>query len=1038
MKNLYENPIRVYLALAFLAILGVWAGTTLPVSLFPNVSQPEVGVQFSMRGFTPDEFRNKFGSSLERGLRSLKQPGLKVEHVEVYYRDSYADYKVQFTWNSDPDQALKEVRALADTASASMPQEVRETKSVYSRGRRSKGFFLATCSSKEHTPTQIFELVEPLLKPRAAALEDGTVNIWNPNKQRIDIRLKPERMAALGIYPQDVEAAVAAAASESSGGSLRLGSTDYTLFIPKQTRSIEDVEGIQIPTAKRGVVRLTEVADVMLRKDDQQIFKTSGVTSLMIIGNLKDGGNIKRLSENLKTELQEISKQLPPSVNFQILVDPSVSIRESINHVIFEVAIGATLAVIILFLFIGSLRNVITAAIEIPLSLVLAFILMKMFGMNLNIISLGGLALSAGMNVDASVVVMENIFRKFEGVLPSSLSRSERLSRVVEAVKEVFAPILASTIASLVVFIPIVFTSDLTHAILGDLAKAVVFSHVFSAFVALLLVPTVRLHLMKLGGKGADAHKPPIEFLLLKLEAAYTFVLERIVGRAGVIVAVSVVVIAVLASMATFIVPRLPTEIVGKPDSTLVGLWAGGHSFTRIQQVEALLNDAEKTMLKEFPGACEFIYTEIHGPSGGVLLCKLESKKAMKKAKDRMEKIFKSTPENYFEVFQWDVAELPLPNPPDAKIEFSGGKVEDRARKASEFRDAILGSLPVLNVGSENALKAEQTVLMHPRWDVWRNLSSQGFNQTPNSLLAALRKYSKGEYLDGLLIGKDWLSMKMSAPGFLFADVQELRSFPIAVGEKVLPLSALFDIQTRSSIVDRRYVNGEEEFSLDVRVPDSESKSRKNLVAAVETLVANRSKSALGQDAVSVSMGDPRKEIRDAIEQLAWAAAWSLVLILITMLLQFGTLVEALLVLVAVPLALIGVMASLFVFGSTLSVNSVLGVILLNGISVANSILLVDFAKRLCAQGLSARDAVIAAASRRLRPILITSLTTILGMMPIALGLGEGGKVLQPLGIAVSGGMGISMLLTIFLVPALHGLYLSHLNKKRLAAGDWA
>ncbi len=1033
MKNLYSNPARIYFLLAFLALCGIWAGSTLPVSLFPNVQQPGVAAGFSLKGLTGEEFRSKYGSSLESGLKALRRPGLRVVEVRADYSTTDVDYNVKFNWNADPDEAQKEVKSLIDASAATMPEEIRDSRWTWSVSGRNKGFFLATCRSNERTPAQIFELLDPILKPRAAALEDGTVNLFNPDKQQIVLQLKPERMASFGIFPQDVIETIKASLTEASGGTLKLGQSDYTVVIPKSASSVEAIESISIATPKRGVVRLTEIADVILRKNDSQIFKTSGVQSLLIVANLKDGGNIKRLSENLKEQIAEVSKLLPADIKFEILVDPSVSIQASIENVVHEVAIGAGLAVLILFLFIGSFRNVITAAIEIPLSLVLAFILMKAFGMNLNLISLGGLALSSGMNVDASVVVMENIFRKFEGVVPSALSINERVERVVQAVKEVLSPIVASTVASLVVFIPIVFTSDLTNAILGDLAKAVVFSHVFSAFVALLLVPTVRLHLMRIAGKKSDLHRPPIEFFLVKLEVIYVSVLAWFAHSKKAILVASAVVTCVLAGMAWFILPKLPTEIVGKPDSNLVGVWASGRGFTRIQQLESLLNDVEKSIAKELPGVCTFTYTEIHNANDGILLCNLQSRAIMKQNLERMEKLFKSTPEFTYEVFQWNVAELPLPNPFDVQVDFSGGTIAERAKPASELSGALRGRFKGLNVYSSTQITASNSIVMQPREDVWRNLNRTEFLQTPASILNALRQYNSGEFVGMLSRGRDSLGIKVTTPSLAFADAEDLKAFPVAVGDKILPLRSLFDISKKSAIDGAHYINGEESMSLNGRVELAQKKNSKQIVAEVKLFVEQWKQKAGKAAGIALSLGDPDKEVRSAINQLGVAAAWSILLIFITMLLQFGSLVEAILVLVAVPLALIGVLASLFVFGSTLSVNSVLGIILLNGIAVANSILLVDFAKRLHSGGMAPREAVVTAAKRRLRPILITSLTTILGMMPIAFGFGEGGKVLQPLGIAVSGGMWISMLLTIFFVPALHGLYLARISKRKKA-----
>jgi multidrug efflux pump subunit AcrB len=261
---------------------------------------------------------------------------------------------------------------------------------------------------------------------------------------------------------------------------------------------------------------------------------------------------------------------------------------------------------------------------------------------------------------------------------------------------------------------------------------------------------------------------------------------------------------------------------------------------------------------------------------------------------------------------------------------------------------------------------------------------------------------------------------------------------PVGVGSKIVPLRALMPTSVemvdptiyREKMEDVFMVFGQRNSS---EGPSNDQKIQEEVGKVLERWKANR-KDTDKENALAspiVAMEDPGKDVTEAIHQLGFAIAMSVLLIILVLLVQFGSLTESLLVTIAIPLGFIGVLSALYVFKSTLSLNSALGVILLNGISVNNSIILVDFARRLTQSGANSFDAIIQTAQKRLRPILITSLTTVLGMMPIALGFGEGGKVLQPLGIAVSGGLWISMALTLFIVPSLHFLYLAKREKVR-------
>ncbi len=272
----------------------------------------------------------------------------------------------------------------------------------------------------------------------------------------------------------------------------------------------------------------------------------------------------------------------------------------------------------------------------------------------------------------------------------------------------------------------------------------------------------------------------------------------------------------------------------------------------------------------------------------------------------------------------------------------------------------------------------------------------------------------------------------MRFPNQYVNTVEELSALPINVAGKLVPMKALALIQIEPSIPTISRIDQQEQYNLRGRLKKEEKGQSKEFREKSEAVLAQWKKTSKLAGDVSVSFENPEKEVDEAIHQLLWALGISTVLILVTMILQLGHVMNSVLVFMAVPLGLIGVLLSLFIFKSTLSLNSLLGVILLNGIAVANSIILVDFLNRLVAASvLNSRAAALEAARTRLRPILMTSLTTTLGMLPIALGFGEGGRILQPLGIAVSGGLGVSMLLTLFIVPALQVSYLNYVQKRK-------
>jgi HAE1 family hydrophobic/amphiphilic exporter-1 len=516
MTSLYSSPLRVYISLALLAVFGVFAGMSLPVSMFPNSSKPVVAVGLPYGNFTPEEFAKTYGNLIEYRLKSISDKDLKVERVETNYSSGKAEFLVFFDWGVEQKRAEKEVATTIYGLSAQFPKEIRDGLNTYSNNENT-GFLAISFYSETRSLDELYELLEPTLTPKLAQIPNAqNASLWNPVQKEVQIEMIPEAMASLQVLPRDISEAITNAVTALNGGSLTVNTTNLRIQMPRPAMGLDDLKRVPLFTKSGRAMHLQDVARVDLKPSAQssEIFKTSGTPSLILFAIPSPGGNIKEMAENIIKIVNELKPTWPADVKMNVLVDPSEFIRNSISNVVHEVVLAAVLAVAILFLFVGSFRNVATAAIEIPLSIVLAFILMRLSGININLISLGGLALSAGMNVDASVVVMENIFRHFElrrEKNPGPLTYAERLAIVTEAVSEVRLPVIASTIASIVVFLPLAFTSNLSYAILGDLAKTVVFSHGFSAIVALILVPTIRMQLMS---SMEEPPRSPIEGFL--------------------------------------------------------------------------------------------------------------------------------------------------------------------------------------------------------------------------------------------------------------------------------------------------------------------------------------------------------------------------------------------------------------------------------------------------------------------------------------------------------------------------------------------
>ncbi len=1026
MSHLYTRPLRVYVILGALALWGILSGMQLPISLFPNSSQVAVSINVPMGSLSSQQFYEAYGSSLESNLQGLKVDHVSVKDLVAEYSNQNTNYRLTFDWGADPTKAINEVKTLVNTRFASASEDIRRNISVNSWSEN-RGFFAVSFFSPMRSLDDLYQTLEPMVTPLESKIEDvGSFGLWNPNRKEITVSIIPEKLAQYEISSVQIQRAIQSAVIGLTGGTLKLGEKDYLIDLPKNVDSFELLSQVRVSARGRSPIFLKDVAKITsgVSKDSRQKFKTSGVESLILFGSPKEGGNIKKMADQIMAQMKILEKQWPSDIQYKILVNPSEFINSSIDSVIHEVFLAAFLAVVVLFLFIGSFKNVITAAIEIPLSLLLAFIMMRLTGMNLNLISLGGLALSAGMNVDASVVVLENIVRRFEGQ-KGKLNYQEKVRLVIEAVNEVRLPIIASTIASLVVFLPLIFTRGLTHSLLGDLAKAVIFSHGFSAIVALILVPTIRLQLLS-RGQSLDAHSP-IEGFLKKFENFYSSTLEIFLSRKKIQFIAFTSLILLLPLLIFFVLPRLEKEVIGKPDSDWLMIGISSPSFSTVKQMESELEILENDINQNFGDETLYTFTQIQGPNNGVIMVRIKHKEKINKMISDAEELYKNTSMKFYWVESWNPSELSIPNPPQYRLEITGGSAENRLQTAQDLQSLFLEKGIFDKVRVTPTADKEKEI----RVQQYFNSGSESEVLSKDELAHYLRVITNGIYAESIFQKRQELPIYLRVGGDEITSIEQVKAFPVGFEGRLIPLSALAQI----SLEDRKpRIYRENQKSLMVltgRLNKAQrSQSKERVVQARQLVDEFRSKQKTNDPEVpSLIDVQPDKELQQSLEQLKWAVVLSIALVFLTMVLQLGDIVHSLLVLVAIPLGFIGVLISLFVFKSTLSLNSGLGTILLNGIAVANSIILVDFIRKLHSSGKDAKTATLEASRARIRPILMTSLTTVLGMLPIAFGFGEGGKILQPLGIAVCGGLWVSTFLTLYIVPALQYLYLKSKEK---------
>jgi multidrug efflux pump subunit AcrB len=1018
LKSIFSNPKRLFVCLGLILAYGIYSGFTLPVSMYPATSKPSVNMWVPYGTFSSDTFQKEFGNTIESRIKQVSNSEIKVDEVNAFYQEDSAYFEIDFEWNTPFDKAKKEIELVAASMASVLPKEISDNIGVWQRNRNS-GFFAASLYSTDMGLRELYDIISPILTPELQKVMDAeNAQIWNPESYIVSIRLIPEKLAQYGIFPRTIKRQIRSSLSSLSGSKVKLGSGFQKFVIDAEVKKVEDLAKISI-IHNNQIIFLKDIADIDYGRDlhRERSFKTNGLNSLILFAKPKSGANVKKMSEDILQVLEDNKNALPKTLKIKLIVDPAATINKSIINLLKDVFIAAFMAVLVLYLFIGGIKNVGTAAIEIPLSMILSFIAMKYVGMNLNLISLGGLALAAGMNVDASVVILENIFKHRQVWSKQGKeceTFSQRLELVYFAVKEVALPVILSITTTLIVFIPMAFTSDLTNAILGDLARAVIFSHAISGIVALIIVPTVRVILLKNYNPNTTALlDKPFE----KFQIVYEIILNKILDFKYSKVLFIITPFILLGVLGSTLLPKLPKEVIGKPGSDWVFMYINAYDTQSGRHMENIMQEVEDKSLDLLDTMVDYTWFQRHSRTGGQLMFKLFDRSNMEKSEKKLKEHFINTPTRSFYISTWNPAELPLPKENHFKAIVKGDK-EDIFKVSSRIK-AYMTEKNVYDRVQINPNSSQNfSYIFTPFVERWKILKQSG---VPIALsdIAEISKLTKSPTnLGSIKLNKTNTAIKISLLDERYTDPDKLKTYPLKIKGKIVPLSALGSFKSIRKAGTFHVKDGQPQVSIVGTLDKNKDQWESKYLALAQTLKADLD--LLIKDAqASVDIQYPQLELKNSLEQLYKSLLFSVLLIFFILWLQFQSISQVGVIMMTIPLGIIGVILALFTFSSYLSLNSALGIILLNGITVNNSILLTEVTNDLRKKGLRGKDLILSATKKRLRPILITSLTTILGMFPVALGLGDGGKILQPLGIAVSCGLMLATSITIFIVPVL-------------------
>jgi len=1025
-----RNPYAVVVLALAILVLGLTALSRIPVDLLPIFKTPAVQVVTFYPGMPAEIMEKDITSRLERwtgqsnGIaRQEAKSMIGVSIVKDYFREDI-----------DPNTAMSQVTSLAMSDLFYLPPGTIPPMVMPFDPTASIPLALLSVSSPTFDETQLYDVAYFDLRNRLQGIT-GVIApaVYGGKLRRILAYVDRDKLEARSLAPMDVVKALRAYNLMIPTGDAKLGDTDYQIVSNGMVPKVDDLNDIPVKVDKGAPVFVRDVAHAEDTSQIQtNIVRVNGKRQVYIPIYRQPGANTIQIIEGLKDAIKNILSRLPKGINLDIVFDQSVYVRTAIRSLIDEGLLGALLAAGMILIFLGSFRSTLIISLSIPLSILAALTGLYYAGDSINAMTLGGLALAVGRLVDDAIVVLENTFRHLQ------IGKSSRQA-ALEATGEVAMPVLVATATTIVVLFPITFLTGIGKFLFTPLAKSVTFAMATSYFMSMMLIPIYCARFFRPAAAEAQASANsahtggwgPFERFYRRLIAVYESMLRRAIAhQAPVLVAV---LLLFLGSLGLF--PLIGKELFPQVDAGQFTVLVRATSGTRVERTEGLIAQVEEAIRKDIPKEdlqmlisnigvlldWPAAYTPNSGPQDAFVLVQL-TPHHRKSSFDHVNVLRSHLPQAFPGTeFTFDTGGLVtaalnfgLPSPIDIQIE--GNKL-DVAHDIAEKIKAIAERVPgTADVRIKQKLDYPQIAL-----DVDRVKSAcLGLTQTDvvKNVVTALNSsinFDPAFWIDSsngnhYFVGAQYREKDIST-------LDTLKNIPITPtnggSPTLLRNLANFSLQLAPAEVDHLNITRVTDIFVDVAGRDVGS------VAADIEKGLNNIEVPFGY---FVKMRGEVSSMRESFGGLWFGFALAPILVYLVMVAQFKSFLDPFIIMFAVPLGLIGVLATLFITHTYLNVQSFIGIIFMGGISVSNSVLLVEFANRLRAVGRATSDAAVEAGLIRLRPILMTSIAAVLGLLPMAIGLGHGSEANVPLARAVVGGLTVSTLLTLVVVPVLYTL----------------
>ncbi|WDV46054.1 efflux RND transporter permease subunit [Clostridiaceae bacterium M8S5] len=1020
-KFAVKRPVTVVMIILIAVLLGVVSLTKLPIDLLPEIQVPVTVVVTNYTGVGPQEIEKLITKPIEESLMTMNN----IKQVTSISNEGMSIVIAELDFGVDMDFLTLEMREKIDQIKSFLPEDSDEPMVMKIDPNAMAIMQVSLYGSKDLTYLQRF--AHEVIKPRLERIEGvASVNITGGNTKQVEVVLDKSKIEGYGLSQDYIAGIISASNFNLPGGEVKKGSKKLIVRTIGEFTDINDIRDLPVPLKTGGVVNLKELADVdFANKHISTISRMNSTRSINLFLQKQSGTNTVSVANEINDELSNIKSEYK-NIKLEAVIDQSKYIKKSINEVVKDAIFGALLAIIILYIFLKNLRTTFIIGTSIPISIIVTFVLLYASDITLNLMTLGGLALGVGMLVDNAIVVLENIYR----------FRQEGFSRVESAIKgakEVGMAVTASTLTTIAVFLPIVYVEGITSTIFKELALTITLSLVASLGVSLTLIPMLSSKILKVSKKEDHDYSEYFKFnamIYRGFDRIYEFVVVRykrilkycLDHRKASIALTLILFVVSMSSLLT-----VGREFFPKFDEGQFNIQVTMPTGSQLEETTEIVTKIEKILSNVED--LEVVYSTV-GSNSNVG--------------------FRTQSENI------------------ATITVLAKDLDDRDRATSDIANEVRNRVKDI-AGVDIEVKVSSMVMSGG--------ASGPFSQTPISLSI------KGDDIDTLKnIGDDIKDIinniegavevtsdmaegvpeiqividKLSASSYGLSSAQIANAIKSATngkiatrykheGDEINVIVKGSDDYTRSTS-QLKYLNIQTQVGMNIplglvakikeeRGPVSIRREGQARVVKVTGSVVGRDVGSVGEDIrkklQSYKMPDgydyeiegQNKELVEAFEDLGLALVMAVLLVYMILASQFESLLHPFVIMLSVPLAYAGGALGLFITRRSLSVPSIIGFIILTGIVVNDSIVLISYINTRRNDGENRRNAILNAGPIRLRPILMTTFTTVLGLVPIAIGIGEGSEALAPLGAVVIGGMLLSTFLILVFIPVVYTIF---------------